>query len=472
MKRAIMILALIALLRVVLALVTPVSGDEAYYWDCARNMDWSYFDQPPLVIWAVALFRPIMGNTSLALRFLPILAAFLSGYLLLLLSLRLSGTVRYGLTAYLVLQLTPLFFFGSFYLSTDSALIPCWLWALYALVRILRGDPRFWIHFGLATGLGFLAKFPIVLILPLAFLIPRKFWNSVYVFHGAAFSLLLTAPVWIWAGHHHFNNIAFQLVGRHEGASAGIGHFFEFWAAQLLLLGPVLPVLAVGRIVRLWRSWWEEPCRRIVFLAGFIPIAFFGLVAFRDHAGAHWIAPGFFPLALLITLDRPLTKRQVVGSLIPACLIILLAMVPVFAPGLLARTHSIPSKIAGNFFGYQRLADRLKQEPPEVLTASTSYSLVSLAGYRSGGSLSPLLIRSRGGRHGLSYLYWQEHLNLAGKDVLFYSTRDDIIKYASEICERTDPPEYLDIVTGGRTVRQFILVRGYDIQNVEPFLPE
>jgi hypothetical protein len=45
------------LLHVFIAVATPVSGDEAYYWDCSRHLDWSYFDQPPLVIWAMIPFR-------------------------------------------------------------------------------------------------------------------------------------------------------------------------------------------------------------------------------------------------------------------------------------------------------------------------------------------------------------------------------------------------------------------------------
>ena len=56
------------LLHVVIAATTPVSGDEAYYWDCSRHLDWTYFDQPPLVIWAMIPFRAILGETALAVR--------------------------------------------------------------------------------------------------------------------------------------------------------------------------------------------------------------------------------------------------------------------------------------------------------------------------------------------------------------------------------------------------------------------
>ena len=48
---------LLTLIRVVGSAVFPLSGDEAYYWDCSRHLDWTYFDQPPLVIWAMRWAR-------------------------------------------------------------------------------------------------------------------------------------------------------------------------------------------------------------------------------------------------------------------------------------------------------------------------------------------------------------------------------------------------------------------------------
>ena len=62
-------------LHVVLAMTVPVSGDEAYYWDCSRHVDWSYFDQPPLVIWSMVPFRALLGECRLAVRAPAVLAS-------------------------------------------------------------------------------------------------------------------------------------------------------------------------------------------------------------------------------------------------------------------------------------------------------------------------------------------------------------------------------------------------------------
>ena len=40
----------VSLAVLIVGAALPVSGDEAYYWDCSRHAEWSSFDQPKLVI--------------------------------------------------------------------------------------------------------------------------------------------------------------------------------------------------------------------------------------------------------------------------------------------------------------------------------------------------------------------------------------------------------------------------------------
>ena len=68
MKRYLLIVGTLTLIRIVGSALFPLSGDEAYYWDCSRHLDWSYFDQPPLVIWAMVPFRAVLGESALAVR--------------------------------------------------------------------------------------------------------------------------------------------------------------------------------------------------------------------------------------------------------------------------------------------------------------------------------------------------------------------------------------------------------------------
>ena len=69
------LLLALTLLHIVLAALLPISGDEAYYWDCSRHPEWSTFDQPSLVIWSMIPFRAVLGESRVAVRGPAILAS-------------------------------------------------------------------------------------------------------------------------------------------------------------------------------------------------------------------------------------------------------------------------------------------------------------------------------------------------------------------------------------------------------------
>ncbi|HQK77888.1 MAG TPA: hypothetical protein PKZ25_16960, partial [Candidatus Hydrogenedentes bacterium] len=48
--------------------------DELYYLACGHHLDWGYVDFPPLIGLMAAFVRRTMGDSLLAIRFLPILA--------------------------------------------------------------------------------------------------------------------------------------------------------------------------------------------------------------------------------------------------------------------------------------------------------------------------------------------------------------------------------------------------------------
>ena len=158
------LVAALTILRAILASILPLSGDEAYYWDCSRHLDWTYFDQPPLVIWAMIPFRAVLGETSLAVRAPALVSSALLAAFLPPLMQRLGGTTRHAFHAYLLMHAMPVFLFGGFYASTDNVMITAFVGATWAAVAISQGERRAWWGFGLACGLGFLGKFPVVLV--------------------------------------------------------------------------------------------------------------------------------------------------------------------------------------------------------------------------------------------------------------------------------------------------------------------
>lgn len=459
-------------LHALLAAALPLSGDEAYYWDCSRHPEWATFDQPPLVIWAMIPFRAVLGETRLAVRAPALVASLLIGGMLLPLLRRLGGGEREAARAYLLLHATPLFFLGSFYASTDVAMVAAMLGAVWAAVAIAQGERRAWWGFGAAMGLGFLAKFPAVLagaaLLPLlADRRVRRDLRTPVPYGAGVLAAALTVPVWIWALQHDWDNFAFQLSDRHQGGALGVKWVLEFGLATLALATPTLGVAMA-------RRWWEEVRRhalegRVLAAAMLAPMAVFAVVALREPVAAHWSAPTIVLGVVLLAL-RGVGRKTVVagvafGLTISLAAVGLAGLADSLATWLAApevRLYRRQATLFGSLVGNEDIAAELAaRRAPEELVASESYTNVHLLAFLSGGQLPTRLAKLTGGKHGLASLYWHRPETLQGRDVLF------VTEHPTKIGPRLQPlfehveedPPPLVIRRGGVVVRQVTFFR-------------
>src|SRR4051812_27511523 len=53
-------------------------GDEGYYWEQARHLDWGYDEKGPALAWMIAGCCALLGDTEWAVR-LPVVIAFVLG---------------------------------------------------------------------------------------------------------------------------------------------------------------------------------------------------------------------------------------------------------------------------------------------------------------------------------------------------------------------------------------------------------
>jgi 4-amino-4-deoxy-L-arabinose transferase-like glycosyltransferase len=471
------------LLHIVIAVATPVSGDEAYYWDCSRHADWSYFDQPPLVIWAMIPFRAVLGETNLAVRSPAILASVLIALALLALVRRLGGGHREAAAAYLLLHGTPLVFLGSAYASTDIAMIAAYTIATAAAMAVADGERRGWWAFGLAIGLGFLAKFPMVLALAVigAAVIwgeGKRHLRSATPYLAAALAFALTAPVWIWAARNNWANITFQLEGRHQSAGFTLKFLGEYLGANLALLSPFLAIALTG-------AWWiarryHEPAWRVAFVAAATPFLFFGLLALRSRMSPHWGAPGLVVAAAMLVLVPFRFRRAlvIVGVVMGLLLSGTVLAIVAFPERLLeiqwtysGRPGRVSTSSAAAMIGNDEIVREVatRLESGELMTSS-SYTNTHLLAFLSGGELETRLANVNDGLHGLASLYWHEPDDLMGRDFLFvaHDRRGDMHEKLQEIFAEVDEQPPIEITRQGRVVRSLRVLRCRDLRQPRP----
>ncbi len=463
-----------------LAAALPLSGDEAYYWDCARHLDWAYFDQPGLVIWPIQLARALLGDTALAVRSPAVLASLLSALFLLPLVRRLGGGARQAAAAVMLLHVMPAYFFGAFYESTDAGMMAAWIGATWAAVALAQGERRAWWGFGLAIGLGFLAKFPIVLVLPAlvpALWVPavRRQLATATPWLAAVMSVVLTAPVWIWAELHSWDNIRFQLSGRHETHGFTLRFLGEFVAANLAL---ATPFLAAALAVAWWRGWRRrDPGWRVLLVASASPLVVFGLVSLRERVGGHWGVPGLVVAVAALVLVEFRGRRTLVAlgaafGLVLSLALVVAALHPERLLGLqvhvAGRTFEVPERPVAMAFGYREVAADLEARlAPGEWVACESYTTVHLLAFRSGGRLPVLLARLTGGRHGLAALYWHRPEALEGRDVLFVTEREGLEDRLAGLFASVEEEAPIEVRVGGRVIRTFRVLRCRDLLHPE-----
>jgi 4-amino-4-deoxy-L-arabinose transferase-like glycosyltransferase len=478
-RRYWILLAVATAARMILASIIPISGDEAYYWDCSKHPDWTYFDQPPIAIWLIIPFRLLLGDVYLAVRMPAILASLGIGLVLPCLTKRLGGTTKHAFFAYLWMSAMPFFILGSFYESTDIMMAAFYLATTWAAVAIAQGEKKGWWGFGVAIGLGFMSKFPIVVVLPA--LIPallvkeaRAHLKTATPWLAAIASFCLTLPIWIWGATHDWANLSFQLEERHEVAGLTAKYLGEFIGANLLLAGPAL-LVAVA--IAWWKAWRrKDPAWNVALVAAAMPFVFFGFISLRERVGAHWAAPGLLLGVLIFTLaiaDRPRKKLAWASGIYGGVLSLLVILIVLFPDPIMdnewtypGRPERISTKALGKIVGNKELADHVSaiRHPDEIVT-SESYSTVHLTRFHSKGAFPMSVALIGDGQHGLASLYWYPASALVGRNALVVTKPRFDASHLEPYFESVEELAPFEVLRGGEVVRTFRIFRGRNLRD-------
>lgn len=287
--------ALVVGIKLVLAALLPMTGDEAYFVQYARNVDWGgFYDHPPMVGWLLWLLAHV-SDDPITLR-LPAIATALIVGLGLYLLLRPIDEAKARLIA-LIMLFSPVYLINVL-ITTDTALIAFGFLSAIALQQALRREQ--WPLFALAgalLGLAFLSKYFAVLLglaylalLPLA---GRHHWRGFLVLFMAAlpFGLLNLA----WNYFHCWNHVMFNLFNRQSGG--------EFSLVGLAVYGVMLIylfALPAWYLLRdrgfLYRELRITGLGALV-CTGIVPLLAFALLAPLVDIGLHWVLL-FVPLVM------------------------------------------------------------------------------------------------------------------------------------------------------------------------------
>jgi undecaprenyl-diphosphatase len=464
-----------------------LSPDEAHYWEWSRRLDLSYYSKGPLVAYLIRALTATFGDSALGIRLGAVLLSIAGSLAIYRLGSRAFADPRVGLLAVVGLQLTPLFWAGSLLLTIDPPFLVAWVVALLCLHRALRdGSAAAWLGAGLAVGLGLLAKYTMLFVLPglllYAWRAPeaRRQLRRPVAWAAAALALAAFTPVVAW-------NVGHGWVSARHVASQGRGGGFEwdeplaFLGSQLLVLSPLVAgllgwALWVGIREGLVRG--REPYRFLVAFAAPI-LGFYAVVSLQGKVQANWAAAAYPPLAVMAAgalLERRArldeTGRRAQTRLLAAaagCALVLVVL------GHLIGALDLPRRLdpTVRLRGWEELGSavtaawRTMPDPARTFVVSDRYQITSeLAFYGPRGAPA---YNVNLGRRLNQYDFWEGPDVRRGWDAIFVREGvGELDQRAARAFERVEGPFVVEIGWGSREPRTYALYRGYGFRGFAP----
>ncbi len=280
------------LIKLLIGIFLPLSFDESYYWVWSHHLQLSFFDHPPFVSWLLYLGQAFEGFYQ-AVRVPSIIMGHLTLWIwVLILKDHLSDK---KILVWLSLALiSPLLGVGSLLVTPDLPLMFFWSLGVWSLIRAEKSRSYFdFCLLGAITGLGFLAKYHMVLFLPcsLAWLIFNRAYsvkNIASLLIGFLCFMIFSSPVWIWNAQNDFISFVFQLNHGLGSSSWSPSWTFGYLLSQTLIFFPVI----------LWFSIkvatdFSKKQRLLFVFIGWGPLLFFLLSSFKGRVEANWPSVAF-----------------------------------------------------------------------------------------------------------------------------------------------------------------------------------
>ena len=227
-------------LKLLLAIFTPLSGDEAYFLIWGQQPNLGFYDHPPMVGWLLWLMLQI-SDAEWVLRMPVLLFTSFIGYGLYRL-LRDWDEEKAVLIA-LIYLLSPMNWLG-FIITTDAGLIFFSFMTVWLLVRALQsGQTKHFVWAGVALGLACLSKYFVVLlgtaiIVYWAATPSARAQSKKFLWLFAATLPFIAINVY-WNYGHCWANVMFNVYNRHDNTGLALDKPVLYGLLHVYLLSPL-----------------------------------------------------------------------------------------------------------------------------------------------------------------------------------------------------------------------------------------
>ena len=372
------------LIKMVVAYWLPMTGDEVYFIQWGRYLDYGYYDHPPMVGWFLAAML-YFSDAALWLRLPQILiTTFIAWAIFRILS---RSYIQVAVIIPVLYMLAPINLLGVM-ITTDTPLL---LWSFLsglAFYQSQRRDSLGWyLLCGLFLGLAFFSKFFAGLLGVAYFLYLALFARrGLKPFLGLMLIVAGTLPFiflnLLWNYNHCWDNYLFNLINRTSGNEFSFKLTWKYILTLVYLLTPpiVYFYLKNQSSVRAYLTGGREG----VFIGLFVvPFGLFFLLSFWVSIGLHWLL-SFYPFVFLgmAPIFNSVALRKCFYFMLPFSFLHLLAfiVIMVMAPGLFKSNENNYKDVVYGMYSNE-IIEQLKPYEQDYILATDSYTESALLSY-------------------------------------------------------------------------------------------
>ena len=412
-------LALLAtlIIKLYIAHIVPITGDEAEYVYWSQHLSWGYYDHPPMIGWLLSPFSSI-SLENIWLRLPQILTSTIIGYAIYLILKKLDEQKAAFIAVLYLLSPVSLFNQG---ILTDT---PLTLFSFLAIINLFfaanNDKYRYYLLAGFFIGAAYFSKylmFPIALSILFFFLFTKHIkhkWRK-FILLGIAASPFLIQNL-IWNYHHDWVNLLFNLNLRNVHDHFELYKPLSYIISIIYLYNPLVIYYAGKKIKDIYKLKTNTPFS-IFILTTFTTLVFYGILSITKRIGLHWIfsAYPFLFISLFPVLKTTIVKKCVAFmyyySLIQLIIVIALFNLPI---SVWKQTPYFPK--INWFLDYQKVATKIQPYLEKgFFLATPSYAQSYLLAYKHKNNAA---VWGSGSVHGRQDDLFTDFKKIANKNML------------------------------------------------------
>ncbi|MCW9025380.1 MAG: glycosyltransferase family 39 protein [Gammaproteobacteria bacterium] len=420
------------IIKLMVAYWLPMTGDEVYFIQWGRHLDYGYYDHPPMVGWFLAAMLQF-SDAAMWLRLPQILTTtFIAWAIYRILSRSYAQTAVMISVLYM---LAPINMLGVL-ITTDTPLL---LWSFLsglAFYQSQRRDSMGWyLLCGILLGLAFFSKFFAGLLGVAYFLYLVLFVRrGIQPYLGLLLIIAGTLPFiflnLLWNYNHCWDNYLFNLFNRTEGSSFSFKLTWKYILTLVYLLTPPIVYFYFKHQATVRAHLWgERGGREGVFIGLFVvPFGLFFILSFWVSIGLHWLL-SFYPFVFLgmAGILNSTALRKSFYFMLPFTTLHLLAFVVIVvtAPGLFKDNENTYKDVVYGMYSSEIL-EKLQAYESDYILATDSYTESALLAYASG---KHVIVIGKGSHHARQDDIITDLRELEGKNIVLVSYSPKLDSY-------------------------------------------